>query len=320
MTEILFFVGFVVLIVGADLLVKGSASLGKKLGIPDIVIGLTIVAFGTSLPELVISGFASSRGETDLSIANVLGSNLLNILIILGITAMIAPITVKKSTTNKIIPGSFLITIILCIIMYALNGYNDLITKSEGVILLFLFLVFLFLNVRASKKSTLADQQGNMREFKIPLSILFIIIGLGALFVSGSWIVNGATEISIKLGISQSAIGLTLVALATSLPELVTSVVAAMKKNTDIAIGNVMGSNILNILLVLGTSAVINPLPIYAGLEADLIMVLLATITLFVMLFFGKSKYILQRHEGAILVIIYVLYIIFRQYIINMIT
>lgn len=320
MTEILFFVGFVVLIVGADLLVKGSASLGKKLGIPNIVIGLTIVAFGTSLPELVISGFASSRGETDLSIANVLGSNLLNILIILGITAMIAPITVKKSTTNKIIPGSFLITIILCIIMYALNGNNDLITKAEGIMLLFLFLVFLFLNVRASKKSTLEDHQGNMRELKIPLSILFIIIGLGALFVSGSWIVNGAKEISNKMGISQSAIGLTLVALATSLPELVTSVVAAMKKNTDIAIGNVMGSNILNILLVLGTSAVINPLPIYAGLESDLIMVLISTITLFVMLFFGKRKYILQRHEGAILVTIYVLYIIFRQYIINMIT
>jgi cation:H+ antiporter len=312
MTEILFFAGFIVLILGANLLVEGSASLGKKLGIPSIVIGLTIVAFGTSLPELVISGFAASRGETDLAIANVLGSNLLNILIILGITAIITPIPAKKSTTNKVIPGSFIITMILCVSMYFINAGNMAITRLEGIIFLFLFVVFLHLNRRASKNSTEVEENSMMKDLSVTVSVIFIIIGLGALFLSGKWIVNGATSIALKLGISQSVVGLTLVALATSLPELVTSVVAALKKNTDIAIGNVVGSNIFNILLVLGASAVITDLPVYYALKEDLIMVLAATLALFIMLYFGKRKYILQRHEGFILVIIYIVYIIYR--------
>lgn len=307
--------GFVVLILGANFLVDGSASLGKKLGIPSIVIGLTIVAFGTSLPELVISGFAAARGETDLAIANVLGSNLLNILIILGITALITPIPAKKSTTNKVIPGSFIITIILCVVIYFINDGSAMINRWEGIFFLILFTIFIHLNRRAAKNSTEKDT-GNMREFSVPLSLLFVLIGLGALFISGRWIVNGATDIAFKMGIDQSVIGLTLVALATSLPELVTSVVAALKKNTDIAIGNVVGSNIFNILLVLGASATISKdglgLPVYNDLPLDLGMVLISTFALFIMLYFGKRKYVLQRYEGAILVIIYILYIIVR--------
>ena len=313
MTEILFFLGFIVLIVGANMLVEGSSSIGKKLGIPSIVIGLTIVAFGTSLPELVISGFAAFRGDTDLSIANVLGSNLLNILIILGITAIITPIPAKKSTTNKVIPGSFLITVILCLVMYFINDGIMAINRVEGIVFLVLFLLFIHLNRRASQHASKEEKEGgNIKEYPTGLSVLFVVGGLAGLFLSGRWIVNVATDIATKMGIDQSVIGLTLVALATSLPELVTSVIAALKKNPDNAIGNVVGSNIFNILLVLGASATIRPLPVYAELQSDLIMVLVSTVALFVMLYFGKRKYILQRLEGALLVIIYILYIIIR--------
>ncbi len=263
MTEFLFFLGFVVLIFGANLLVEGSASLGKRLGIPSIVIGLTIVAFGTSLPELVISGFAAMRGETDLAIANVLGSNLLNILIILGITAIITPIPAKKSTTNKVIPGSFIITVLLFASTYFFNSGEVAINRWEGIFFLALFIIFIYLNRRASKNAVINDEQENIKEYSVQLSILYVVLGLAALFISGRWIVNGATELAFRFGISQSVIGLTLVALATSLPELVTSILAALKKNPDIAIGNVVGSNIFNILMVLGASATIRPLNNY---------------------------------------------------------
>ncbi|PLX00393.1 MAG: sodium:proton exchanger [Marinilabiliales bacterium] len=311
-TEFLFFLGFVVLIFGANLLVEGSASLGKRLGIPSIVIGLTIVAFGTSLPELVISGVAAWQGKTDLAIANVMGSNLLNILIILGITAIIAPIPSKKSTTNKVIPGSFLITVVLLLAVYSFNKEDIIIKRWEGIIFLVLFLVFIQLNRRASRNYIDNGEQNNIKDYNTLTSILLIVFGLGALFISGRWIVNGASEIAIKLRISQSVIGLTMVALATSLPELVTSVIAALKKNPDIAIGNVVGSNIFNILLVLGASATIRPLENYPDLSLDLGMVLVATFALFIMLYFGRRKYVLQRHEGVILVLIYIIYIIVR--------
>jgi len=301
-----------VLIFGANLLVEGSASLGKRLGIPSIVIGLTIVAFGTSLPELVISGVAAWQGKTDLAIANVMGSNLLNILIILGITAIIAPIPSKKSTTNKVIPGSFLITVVLLLAVYSFNKEDIIIKRWEGIIFLVLFLVFIQLNRRASRNYIDNGEQNNIKDYNTLTSILLIVFGLGALFISGRWIVNGASEIAIKLGISQSVIGLTMVALATSLPELVTSVIAALKKNPDIAIGNVVGSNIFNILLVLGASATIRPLENYPDLSLDLGMVLVATFALFIMLYFGRRKYVLQRHEGVILVLIYIIYIIVR--------
>jgi len=312
MTEILFFAGFIVLILGANMLVEGSASLGKRLGIPSIVIGLTIVAFGTSLPELVISGFAASRGETDLAIANVLGSNLLNILIILGITAIITPIPAKKSTTNKVIPGSFIITVLLFASTYFFNSGEVAINRWEGIFFLALFIIFIYLNRRASKNAVINDEQENIKEYSVQLSILYVVLGLAALFISGRWIVNGATELAFRFGISQSVIGLTLVALATSLPELVTSILAALKKNPDIAIGNVVGSNIFNILMVLGASATIRPLNNYNNLSLDLGMVLVATFALFIMLYFGRRKYVLQRHEGVILVLIYILYIIVR--------
>ncbi|NCD40923.1 MAG: calcium/sodium antiporter [Bacteroidia bacterium] len=312
MTEILFFTGFIILVVGADILVKGSSSIGQKLGIPSIVIGMTIVAFGTSLPELVISSFAAYRGETDLAITNVLGSNLLNILLILGISAIILPIPAKKSTTNRVIPASFLLTVFLILMMYTFNQGRNVVNRTEGIVLLLLFVLFLYLNKKESNKSKGVDGMPRVEEQPVLKSLAYVILGLAALFISGRWIVNGASAIAADLGISQSVIGFTLVSLSTSLPELVTSVMAAIRKNTDIAIGNVIGSNILNILVVLGVSATIRPLPVYEEIFSDLIMVLFATFVLFLMLFTGRKRYILHRHEGALLLLIYLIYITTR--------
>ncbi|MDD3010847.1 MAG: calcium/sodium antiporter [Bacteroidales bacterium] len=312
MTETLFFTGFIILVVGADILVKGSSSIGQKLGIPSIVIGMTIVAFGTSLPELVISSFAAYRGETDLAITNVLGSNLLNILLILGISAIILPIPAKKSTTNRVIPASFLLTVFLILMMYTFNQGRNVVNRTEGIVLLLLFVLFLYLNKKESNKSKGVDGMPRVEEQPVLKSLAYVILGLAALFISGRWIVNGASAIAADLGISQSVIGFTLVSLSTSLPELVTSVMAAIRKNTDIAIGNVIGSNILNILVVLGVSATIRPLPVYEEIFSDLIMVLFATFVLFLMLFTGRKRYILHRHEGALLLLIYLIYITTR--------
>ncbi len=312
MTELLFFLGFVALIGGAHSLVEGAASLGRKLHIPSIVIGLTIVAFGTSLPELVISSFAAFQGETELSIANVLGSNLLNILIILGITAIIIPIPANSNTVFKVIPGSIFITVVLFIMMFFLNQGKASINRMEGILLLVLFVLYLLFNRRMSKNSVREHHEESIKTYSVFISLLITLLGLGALFIGGRWIVNGATAIATKLGISQSVIGLTLVALATSLPELVTSVVAALKKKTDIAIGNLVGSNIFNILMVLGVSSVIRPLPVYPELKTDLIIVLATTVLLFLMLVLKRKKFILQRIEGGILVTAYIIYILFR--------
>ncbi|HPE86125.1 MAG: calcium/sodium antiporter [Bacteroidales bacterium] len=312
MTETLFFTGFIILVIGANILVKGSSAIGQKLGIPSIVIGMTIVAFGTSLPELVISSFAAYRGETDLAITNVLGSNLLNILLILGISAIILPIPAKKSTTNRVIPASFLLTVFLILMMYTFNQGRNVVNRTEGIVLLLLFVLFLYLNKKESNKSKGVDGMPRVEEQPVLKSLAYVILGLAALFISGRWIVNGASAIAADLGISQSVIGFTLVSLSTSLPELVTSVMAAIRKNTDIAIGNVIGSNILNILVVLGVSATIRPLPVYEEIFSDLIMVLFATFVLFLMLFTGRKRYILHRHEGALLLLIYLIYITTR--------
>lgn len=311
MIEILFFVGFVVLILGANMLVEGAASLGQRLKIPSIVIGMTIVAFGTSLPELVISGYAAFKGDTDLSIANVLGSNLLNILIILGISAIITPIPAKKNTVQRVIPASLAITILLFLIMYLVNGDTMAIVRWEGIIFLVMFILYLRYNKKAAKKFTGVDDMPGSTQFTTTKSVLYILIGLVALFISGKWIVDGANVMATRMGISQSVIGLTLVALATSLPELVTSVIAAIKKNTDIAIGNVIGSNIFNILLVLGFSSVVRPLAVYPELISDILMLIGSTILLYLFLIFNKKR-TLTRGEGVLLVLTYAAYIIIR--------
>lgn len=310
---ILFIIGFFLLIKGADLLVDGSSSIAKKLKIPDIVIGLTIVAFGTSMPEFVVNIFSAISGNSGVAIGNVLGSNTLNILLILGLCAIIYPIKIKKYTTWKEMPYSIFAVIILFIIANdkIINQNKlDAISRGDGLILLGFFLLFLIYIYKLIKKGSEINLEEDIKEVTISKSILFIIVGLVGLILGGKWIIDGAVNIATILGISQSVIGLTIIAIGTSLPELATSLAAAKKKKADIIVGNIIGSNLFNIFWVLGASALINPLSFNTDSNIDIFMAGFASLILFIFMFIGE-KHVIQRYQGVIFVLIYVFYIIF---------
>ena len=311
LTYLLFIIGFILLIKGADLLVNGASSIAKKMNISDLVIGLTIVAFGTSTPELFVNLFAASQGNTELAIGNILGSNIANILLILGVSAMIHPLTVKRSTIWKEIPFSLLAAVAIGIMandrLIDGKAFSE-INRSDGLILIGFFIIFLYYIIGIAKNSK-ADE-GEIKEMSNRKAILFILLGLAGLAFGGQWIVNGAVKIATQLEVSQSLIGLTIVAIGTSLPELATSAVAAYRRNTDIAIGNAVGSNIFNIFWVLGLNAIISPLPFQPSSNADVLMTIIASLLLFGSVFFGKIHR-LNRWEGGLFVLIYVGYLAF---------
>jgi len=311
-TYFLFLTGFVVLILGAKWLVDGAASIGKKSGLSQMVIGLTVVALGTSLPELVINIFASIEGSTDLVIGNVLGSNIINTLFIIGIAAVIFPIKIPgKKHRNDVLFSLFAIVILVVLANDTLFGKeNNTIDLIDGFILLtflggFLYLTFFKSNEKENEK------EDSINEFKTSKSIGLIIIGMTGLFFGGKWIVGGVDQIALDFGMSQSVIGLTLIAIATSLPELVTSIIAALKKNTDMAIGNAVGSNVFNIFLVLGASAIINPIPYNTDLNIEMGILLLSGLVLvsFIQLNIGGLKRSISRLEGAIMLFLYLCFI-----------
>lgn len=318
LTYILFITGFFILIKGADILVDGSTSIAKKLKVPNIVIGLTIVAFGTSLPEFVVNIFASAEGNTDIAIGNILGSNIANILLILGISAIIYPLTTKKNTVWKEIPFSLLAAILVGILAndaFFDNSSYSALTRIDGIVFLSFMIIFFYYTLGIVKLSgeTAIDNgkdENPSKEVNYFKSILLIITGLAGLTLGGKWIVEGGVKIAENLNMSQSFIGLTIIALGTSLPELATSAVAAFKKQTDIAVGNVVGSNILNIFWVLGFSSLIRPLPFSPESERDIIMLIIASLILFLTMFLGKKQTI-ERWHGVIMVIIYISYITF---------
>ena len=311
-TYILFIIGFFLLIKGADFLVDGSASIAKKLKISGIVIGLTIVAFGTSAPEFIVNIFASAQGNTEIAIGNILGSNIANILLILGISAIIYPITAKKNTVLKEIPLSLLAAVVLGLMAndIIIDGADfSGITKIDGFILLSFFIIFLYytFGITKSDKDIVEEEIKIFSHFK---SVIFIILGLAGLAIGGKWIVDGAVQIAEFFNISQSLIGLTIVAVGTSLPELATSAVAAYKKQSDIAIGNVVGSNIFNIFWILGVSAVIRPLPFNTSSNGDITMTIFASIVLFLVMFIGKKR-VIERWQVVFMVTTYASYIVF---------
>ena len=311
-TYILFIIGFFLLIKGADFLVDGSASIAKKLKISGIVIGLTIVAFGTSAPEFIVNIFASAQGNTEIAIGNILGSNIANILLILGISAIIYPITAKKNTVLKEIPLSLLAAVVLGLMAndIIIDGADfSGITKIDGFILLSFFIIFLYytFGITKSDKDIVEEEIKIFSHFK---SVIFIILGLAGLAIGGKWIVDGAVQIAEFFNISQSLIGLTIVAVGTSLPELATSAVAAYKKQSDIAIGNVVGSNIFNIFWILCVSAVIRPLPFNTSSNGDITMTIFASIVLFLVMFIGKKR-VIERWQGVFMVTTYASYIVF---------
>jgi len=311
-TYILFIIGFFLLIKGADLLVDGSASIAKKLKISSIVIGLTIVAFGTSAPEFIVNIFANAQGNSEIAIGNILGSNIANILLILGISAIIYPITAKKNTVLKEIPLSLLAAVVLGLMandMIIDGAAFSGITRIDGFILLSFFIIFLYYTFGITKSDTdiVAEE---IKIFSYSKAVIFIILGLAGLVVGGKWIVDGAVKIAELFGISQSLIGLTIVAIGTSLPELATSAIAAYKKQSDIAIGNVVGSNLFNIFWILGVSAVIRPLPFSTSSNSDIAMTIFASVLLFIMMFTGKKR-VIERWQGVFMVTSYVGYVVF---------
>lgn len=309
---ILFFAGFVLLIKGADWLVTGASSLAYKFGISSLVVGLTIVAFGTSAPELIVSLMASISGSTDIAIGNVTGSNIANILLILGVSALIYPLTVQKSTVWKEIPFALLATLVL--ILLANDQIIDMasasmISRIDGYILIAFFVLFLYYIFSVAFQGTETKKEIPDSSFA-PLRVSMQIVGgMAGLVVGGKWIVDGAVLFASSLGVSESLVGLTIVAVGTSLPELATSAVAAYKKNVDIAVGNIIGSNIFNIFWILGLSAVVTPLPFAANANnSDMLVAIGATVLLFFALFIGK-KHTLEKWQGGVFVLLYVLYI-----------
>ena len=314
---LLFLPGFYLLIKGADILVDGASSLAKRLKVSDLVIGLTIVAFGTSAPELAVNISASYKGQTGIAISNVLGSNIANILLILGVSSIIRNVTVKENTVWKEIPFSLLAAIIVFLQandVFFGAGTKNQISRNDGLEMLAFFIIFLYYIFSIAKEENIFEDEIPKLQLSLGKSIIYIIIGLILLPLGSDWVVNGAVRVAKFFGISEAYIGLTIVAIGTSLPEMATSIVALYKKNSDISIGNVVGSNIFNVFLILGTSSVIRPLEFSTKNNVDVVMTVLASLILFFSLFVGK-KHEVERSQGILFLLIYIIYLIFRAYI-----
>lgn len=311
---ILFVLGFIFLIKGADMLVSGASSIAKRYNISDMVVGLTIVSFGTSLPELIINIMSSAQGQSELAIGNVFGSNVANLLLIIGVTAVICPLPIKRNTILTEIPFSLIATLLVGFLANAVlfgDKTSLYISRVDGGILLFffvLFMAYIYNIAKTNKDEPIEEEEAPM--MSIPKSVLYMVLGGAGLFLGGKWVVDGAVSIAQSFGLSESFIGLTIVAIGTSLPELVTSAMAAFRKNIDIAIGNVIGSNIFNLLWILGISAVINPLPFNVVSNSDIFVMIFASTLLVVVIPIGKKNTI-DRWNGILFLLIYVSYIVF---------
>lgn len=312
LTYVLFIAGFALLIYGANWLVDGASSVARRYGISHIVIGMTIVALGTSAPELVVNLVASFRGTADVALGNVLGSNISNILLILGVSAVIFPLAVNKNTLWKEVPFALLGALVIGVLAndVLLDGIRrSMIYRSDGIVLVLFFALFMVYAYGISKNKNRGGA-GVIREYPLWLSVVMIAGGIAALVTGGRWIVQGAVDIASFFGMSEALISLTIVAVGTSLPELATCVAAALKRNADIVIGNVLGSNIFNIFFVLGTSAVIKPLPFNHLLNFDIIIGFAATVVLWLMLMISKSR-TLGRLHGIVFLLSYAGYIVY---------
>lgn len=296
-------VGVVLVLWGADRLTEGAVAVAERLRVPQIVIGLTIVALGTSMPELCVSVVSALKGTPDLAVGNVVGSNIFNALLIVGVAALVAPMTILRSTVFKDVPCALVASVVL--LMMCQNDW--VITRLDGAILFVFFLVFMRLTIKgatSAQPAPLAAEENEASAGKQPmkgwLAGLWMVVGLAALIGGSNLFVGGATAVARALNVSDAVIGLTIVAGGTSLPELATSVVAAKKGNSGIAIGNVLGSNVLNILFILGLTGMISPMHIEGITNVDLYMMLVSTIMIW---FFSFTKYTIERWEGAVLVL-----------------
>ena len=310
---LLFAVGFLLLIKGADWLIEGAADIARKFRIPEIVIGLTVVAFGTSAPELAVNIIASVNGNNGLAIGNIVGSNIANILLILGVAGTITSLTVKTNTVWREIPFSLFAALLLGFLVNdQISGDSqiDQISRADGLILIGMFVLFLFYTFHLGKNNLTEELPEADDARPMWKSIGMLLIGLAGLVIGGKWIVDGAVSLALLFGYSESFVGFTIVAIGTSLPELVTAVVAVRKGNTDLAIGNVIGSNVFNIFWVLGLSATISPMDFDAGDNFSILLNIACSAVLFILLFVGK-RHTLQKWQSVLLLFGYVAYIIY---------
>ena len=316
MNYILLVIGFILLVKGADYFVDGSSSIAKKLRIPSLIIGLTIVAFGTSAPEAAVSITASVNGQNGMAIGNVIGSNIFNLLMVIGASGIIKPLLVEKSILSKEFPFVLLTSIILSLDSLLFNSSINIISRMDGIILLILFAVFLYYLINSAmknRKENLCDPEtsvdidvGNVKAIEknntMIKSILISIIGIAAIIFGGNLVVNSASDIASSFGISDQLIGLTIVSIGTSLPEFVTSVIAATKGESDLALGNVIGSNIFNILFVIGASALISPMTVDPKLIIDGAIMILSTVLVY---FYAYRKNDISKFESITLSLLY---------------
>ena len=310
-TYIIFiFMGFYLLIKGADFLVDGASNMAKKFHIPTIIIGLTIVAIGTSMPELMVSSTAAIKGYSDMSIGNIIGSNIANLFLILGVCSIIKPLKFQKNT--ELIENLITIFATLILLFFGNNSKSNIISRLDGIILLTCACGFIMYNIYMAKRNanSIVEIQGtNEDDISILKSIIYIIIGIVALKIGGDVVVKYVSKVAYLLGISEKIISITIVAFATSLPELLTSVNATIKGETDMAIGNIIGSQIFNIFLIIGTSAVFYPIKYSLHYNFDISILLIGTILFAIFPFIGKKHY-MTRFNGIIFVLIYTLYLI----------
>lgn len=304
---VILLIGFVILIKGADWLVNGASALARKYSVSDLAIGLTVVAFGTSAPELVVNVFAAFQNHQDIAFGNVIGSNNFNLFVILGIAGLISPLRVQSSTISKEIPLSL---IAIALLFLLANNFflsdQTVLSRIDGIILLVMFGLFLLYVYKQLKVDPEVIIEPHRQYSTLKIWAL-ILAGLAGLIIGGRLVVDSAIRMATEWGISEKIIGLTIIAAGTSLPELATSVVAAVKKNNDIAIGNIIGSNIFNIFLILGVSSVIKPLPYDRGFNGDMFFLAAGTIALFAMMFTGNRKK-LDRWEAALLLAAFITY------------
>ena len=314
---VLIIVGFVALVKGADWLVDGASSIARHFGISDLVIGLTVVAFGTSMPEFVVNMVSVAEGSTDLALTNILGSNIINTFVILGLTALVYPIASQKHSRDFDMPMSIIAGMLVFAFVAVQLPFGETergVGRMGGIILLLLFLYFLYNTFRHAKdhpEEVQGNEEQSTKEIPVRRAIALMLGGFVGLVVGGELIVKSAVDIAMRLGVSEAIIGLTIVALGTSLPGLATSVIAATKHNSDIALGNVIGSNIFNVFFVLGVSATIRPLPDYDGIELDAWMAAIGSIIVWLAVKTNRERKI-QRWAGALLMVVYGGYLAYR--------
>lgn len=311
---IMIVLGFVLLVVGADFLVKGASNIAKKFHIPEMLIGLTIVALGTSMPELIITINSATSGANDLIIGNAIGSNLCNLLLILGLMCVIRPVEIDKEAVKVHIPMAFISAVTILCLSLGIFSTPNVIDRRDGIILTIMFVLYfsypIFAEIKDVKKAYKENLKSDkFKDIKISLSILFIVLGIVLLKYGGDFVVDYATNIAMELNVPESVIGLTIIAIGTAIPELVTSIVAVIKKDTDLAVGNLVGSCVLNLFLILGVGAIITPLNFSQDFNNNLIYLIISTFVIWCFNFVGK-KHILTREKGVILLLMFGFYIV----------